>query len=137
MGFFRLSSSFVVAALLFGPALAQELGLTDGVYSDAQATRGGRIYRQFCSSCHAPNMEGGEMGPGLRGKPFIDPWDGERLAELMSYVQETMPQDNPGSLSDEDYTDVLAYVLKVNEFPAGDLDLTVESVENIVIESSE
>ncbi len=137
MGFFRLSSSFVVAALLFGPALAQELGLTDGVYSDAQATRGGRIYRQVCSSCHAPNMEGGEMGPGLRGKPFIDPWDGERLAELMSYVQETMPQDNPGSLSDEDYTDVLAYVLKVNEFPAGDLDLTVESVENIVIESSE
>lgn len=137
MGFVRLSSSFVVAALLFGPALAQELGLTDGVYSDSQATRGGRIYRQVCSSCHAPNMEGGEMGPGLRGKPFIDPWDGERLAELMSYVQETMPQDNPGSLSDEDYTDVLAYVLKVNEFPAGDLDLTVESVENIVIESSE
>ena len=137
MGFVRLSSSFVVAALLFGLALAQELGLTDGVYSDSQATRGGRIYRQVCSSCHAPNMEGGEMGPGLRGKPFIDPWDGERLAELMSYVQETMPQDNPGSLSDEDYTDVLAYVLKVNEFPAGDLDLTVESVENIVIESSE
>ena len=137
MGFFRLSSSFVVAALLFGPALVQELGLTDGVYSDSQATRGGRVYRQVCSSCHAPDMDGGEMGPGLRGKPFIDPWDGERLAELMSYVQETMPQDNPGSLSDEDYTDVLAYVLKVNEFPAGDLDLTVESVENIVIESSE
>ena len=77
------------------------------------------------------------MGPGLRGGPFIDPWDGERLAELMSYMQETMPQDNPGSLSAEDYTDVLAYVLKVNEFPAGDLDLTVESVENIVIESGE
>lgn len=137
MGFFRLSSSFVVAALLFGPALAQELGLTDGVYSDSQAARGGRIYRQVCSSCHAPKMEGGEMGPSLRGKPFIDPWGGERLAELMSYLQETMPQDNPGSLSDEDYTDVLAYVLKVNGFPAGDLDLTVESVENIVIESSE
>ncbi len=127
----------VVAALICGPALAQELGLTDGVYSDSQASRGGRIYRQVCSSCHAPNRGGGGWGPGRRGGPCIGPWDGERLAEVMSYMQETMPQDNPGSLSAEDYTDVLAYVLKVNEFPAGDLDLTVESVENIVIESGE
>jgi mono/diheme cytochrome c family protein len=147
MGCSRFFGSLVVlAALVVGvgevaapwsAALAQERGLTDGVYSDSQATRGGRIYRQTCSSCHATNLEGGEMGPGLLGQPFLDPWDGESLAELMAYVQETMPQDNPGGLSEQDYTDVLAYMLKVNEFPSGEGDLTLESVAGIVIEPSQ
>lgn len=114
--------------------LSQERGLTEGVYSDTQATRGRRVYRQACSSCHARNLEGGEMGPGLLGRPFITPWEGESLAELMAYMQETMPQDNPGGLSEQEYSDVLAYVLKVNEFPSGDVDLTAASVESIVIE---
>ena len=134
MGFSRVSGVFVVVAACGVVTLAQDRGLTDGVYSDSQATRGGRVYRQACSSCHARNLEGGEMGPGLRGRPFITPWEGESLAELMAYVQETMPQDNPGGLNEQDYSDVLAYVLKVNEFPSGELDLTAESVEHIVIE---
>ncbi len=74
------------------------------------------------------------MGPGLVGEPFLGPWDGESLGEMMALVQETMPQDNPGGLSEQDYADVIAYVLQVNEFPAGDDELTVESVEDIVIE---
>jgi len=134
VGFSRLSGVFVVVAACAVVILAQDRGLTDGVYSDTQATRGGRVYRQACSSCHARNLEGGEMGPGLRGRPFIAPWEGESLAELMAYVQETMPQDNPGGLSEQDYFDVLAYVLKTNEFPSGDVDLTAQSIESIVIE---
>ena len=80
-------------------------------------------------------MDGGEMGPGLRGGAFIDIWDGEYLAELILYTAETMPQDNPGSLSDEDYSDVLSYVLSGNEFPAGDVDLTLELAEKILIKT--
>ena len=58
----------------------------------------------------------------------------ESLGELMALVQQTMPQDNPGGLSPEAYTDVLAYLLKMNEYPAGEADLTAESLEAIVIE---
>ena len=115
-------------------AAGQDRLLSDGVYSDRQARRGRRVYRQTCSSCHAGGLEGGEMGPGLVGEPFLGPWDGESLGEMMALVQETMPQDNPGGLSEQDYADVIAYVLQVNEFPAGDDELTVESVEDIVIE---
>ena len=134
MGFSRVSGVLVAVAACGVVTLAQERGLTEGVYSDTQATRGGRVYRQACSSCHARNLEGGEMGPGLLGRPFIAPWEGESLAELMAYMQETMPQDNPGGLNEQDYSDVLAYVLKVNEFPSGDVDLTAASVESIVVE---
>ena len=139
-------SSVAVVALVVGASFtnvpwvttaAQERGLTDGVYSDSQASRGGRVYRQACSACHAASLEGGEMGPALLGAPFIGAWDGESLAELMAYVQETMPQDNPGGLSEQDYTDVLAYMLKVNEFPSGDGELTADAVEAIVIEPSQ
>ena len=116
---------------------SQEGGLSDGVYSDSQASRGGRVYRQACSSCHATSLEGGEMGPPLVGGPFLSPWEGESLGELMAYFQQTMPQDNPGGLSEQDYTDVLAYMLRVNEFPSGDGDLTLETVQDIVIEPKE
>ena len=116
---------------------AQGASLSDGVYSDRQASRGGRVYRQACVSCHALNLEGGEMGPGLLGKPFLGPWNGESLGELMALVQETMPQNNPGGLRDQDYVDVLAYLLKANEYPAGDADFTAESLKDIVIESPE
>ena len=114
--------------------MAQGPSLSDGVYSDRQANRGRRVYRQTCVSCHAANLEGGEMGPSLFGDPFLEPWAGESLGELMALVQQTMPQDNPGGLSPEAYTDVLAYLLKVNEYPAGEADLTAESLEAIVIE---
>lgn len=113
----------------------QERLLSDGVYSDAQAGRGRRIYRQACSSCHASGLEGGEMGPGLLGDPFLGPWDGESLAEMMALVRDTMPQDNPGGLSEADYAAVIAYLLQVNEFPAGDDDLTADSLDDIVIEA--
>lgn len=92
------------------------------------------MYRQACVSCHAKNLEGGEMGPGLLGDPFLEPWDGESLGELMALVQQTMPQDNPGGLSEEAYADVLAYLLKVNDYPSGEADLAAESLEAIVIE---
>ena len=126
-----LAATSVLAATI------QEPTLRAGVYSDRQASRGGRVYRQACVSCHASNLEGGEMGPGLLGDPFLGPWGGESLGELMALLQQTMPQDNPGGLSEKDYADVLAYLLKVNEYPSGEAELTVESLEAIVIEPPE
>ena len=34
-----------------------------------------------------------------------------------------MPEDNPGSLTDEEYVDVIAYMLSVGGMPAGEADL--------------
>lgn len=114
-------------------ALAQDRVLADGVYTDQQASRGERVYRTVCESCHAPNLEGSEEGSVLIGEEFLGGWDGEVLAELMFLMMDTMPEENPGGLSEEEYTDVLAFLLQENGYPAGD-ELTTDLLEEILIE---
>jgi len=111
---------------------AQELLLSDGVYTDNQSSRGRRVYRRACESCHAAGLEGSEQGPSLYGEAFINGWDGEVLAEIMSLISNTMPAENPGGLSSENYVDVLAYILQVNGFPAGN-ELTQEAMDRILV----
>ena len=106
--------------------------LGDGVYLEAQASRGEDVYRTACEVCHSPALEGSDLAPPLQGQAFLEVWDGEVLAELMVLMQETMPQDAPGGLPQETYTDLLAFVLSANRFPPGE-ELTVASMEEIVI----
>ena len=37
-----------------------------------------------------------------------------------------MPADAPGSLSNQDTGDVIAYVLKLNKYPAGEKELSTD-----------
>ena len=46
-----------------------------------------------------------------------------RLKELWDVASGTMPEDNPGSLKQQEYADILAYFLSLNEYPAGDAEL--------------
>jgi len=39
------------------------------------------------------------------------------------FISTTMPQDNPASLSLQEYADILAYLMQLNEMPAGDREL--------------
>ena len=104
----------------------------DGVYLKAQASRGEDVFRTSCETCHGTTLEGSDLAPPLQGEAFLQTWDGEVLAELMMLVQETMPQDAPGELTEENYRDLLAFVLSTNGFPPGD-ELTMDSMEEIVI----
>jgi hypothetical protein len=47
-----------------------------------------------------------------------------------------MPSDDPGSLSSREYSDLVAYVLSGNEFPAGpkELDRDMAALNEILIE---
>lgn len=114
---------------------AQPRSIQDGVYSNTQARRGGRVYRASCATCHGPGLRGTEAGPQLLGGAFLGGWSGDPLSELLLFVRDTMPQDDPGGLSEMDYSDVLAYILQVNEFPAGDAELDSD-LEQIHIEST-
>jgi hypothetical protein len=44
---------------------------------------------------------------------------GRPLADLFEYIRDEMPKSEPGSLTDEEYTIVLAYLLRMNGMPAG------------------
>lgn len=116
-----------MAALLSAIAIAyaQAHGSTrDGVYTDAQASRGEVTYKKACASCHAESLEGsGAATPPLAGADFEANWNGQSLDDLFERIQTSMPADHPGTLSRTENAAVLAYILKVNKFPAGKTDL--------------
>ena len=49
------------------------------------------------------------------------------IAELLQQISKTMPVDTPGSLTASNYVDVIAYILQVNNFPAGAQELSTGS----------
>ena len=94
----------------------------DGVYTAAQADRGKDLYVRHCSACHTLELAGGEMTP-LAGQDFLSHWEGKSIDDLLSLVQETMPQDAVGTLSRQTDVDILTFVLQSNNFPAGGVEL--------------
>ena len=99
----------------------------DGVYTQEQAKRGEGLYSQYCSSCHGPDLAGGEMAPGLTGGEFSSNWNDLSLGELFERMRISMPQNAPGSLSRQQDDDILAFVLFKSNFPAGATELPTQT----------
>jgi mono/diheme cytochrome c family protein len=94
---------------------AQSRTTQTGVYSAEQAARGEDIYAGMCKSCHAAVSH--------TGVAFQKSWDGRSLSELFGYISTRMPKNEPGSLAPEEYADVLAYLLELNQMPVGKTEL--------------
>lgn len=123
---FVLCAAAVVVAGLSVPAAAQDRTVNDGVYTDQQATRGRTAYREQCAACHAADLFGGEMAPGLKGSGFIGGWSGATLWEFADFTNATMPQDAPGRLTARQLNDVIAFILQSNDYPAGEDELAID-----------
>ena len=97
--------------------------VTSGVYTPEQAKRGQAIYVDACAKCHIEDLSGGKDSPPLVGDDFLGGWKGKTVGDLYDEVRMTMPFDNPGKLTAEQYSDVIAYIFSANKFPAGDKEL--------------
>jgi mono/diheme cytochrome c family protein len=101
----------------------------DGVFTEAQAKRGQLVYPGPCGWCHGRGLDGAPDDPDVRSTPplarakFLRDWEGRSLAALFEYTRATMPESNPGFLTDEEYVDVIAYMLSFGGMPAGDEEL--------------
>jgi mono/diheme cytochrome c family protein len=116
----------LVSALAAASALASaQTGRTvwDGVYTEAQAGRGKKLYIASCAACHQEGMQGADLAPALKGDEFLLLWNDKPMSDLVDRVAKTMPQDAPGTLSAEANADIVAYILQVNRFPTGAADL--------------
>jgi S-disulfanyl-L-cysteine oxidoreductase SoxD len=91
----------------------------DSVYADSQAVRGDSLYAATCVKCHGAELKGGDDGTPLTGDEFFLKWNGKTLDELSELVRTTMPSENPKSLSRPQVTQLVAYLLARNHFPAG------------------
>ena len=115
-----------IGILVGTPALAQapEKGRTvwDGVYTEAQASRGEEAFGVYCFSCHKG---------GFRGQSFMKNWGQDKVSSLFDFIRTNMPAGSPGVASDREYIDIVAYILSTNGFPAGAEDLTASRAAGI------
>ena len=111
----------------------------DGVFTGAQSRRGRRVYNQNCASCHGAELKGGEMAPGIAGNGFIVFWTELPVGSLFERIKVSMPEDGPGRLSDEEYSDVVAYMLSESGYPSGDTEMPAdkEALDGIMIVAAE
>jgi mono/diheme cytochrome c family protein len=95
--------------------------LADAHYAAAQVERALPVYRRLCVECHGEDLGGGLIGgPPLAGAAFRQKWGGRPLSALFTFMSTQMPQGSPGSLTDQQYADLLALILSRNGHEAGD-----------------
>lgn len=115
------------AALLLASALvnAEELTTDDAIYTESQAQEGERLYDRHCLTCHDKKYF----------KPVFRTWAGQPLGILYTIMSTSMPQTNPGALPRKDYVDILAYLLALNRYPAGnrELDYRDNALDRVLI----
>lgn len=85
--------------------------LPAAAYLPAQAEQGEAVFRRSCGMCH-PTEE-------FVGERFVESWNDRRLFDFFALVRSTMPLNDPGSLKDDEYLAILAYLLKANHARAG------------------
>jgi cytochrome c len=95
----------------------------NGVYTEEQAVRGEQVYQDECTFCHLDDLQGDSFATPLIDDAFTIRWNGGNLGDLMTVIQVTMPADRPDTLSNEAVADVIAFLLKMNDYPAGDNEL--------------
>ena len=104
-------------------AVRQTKSVLEGIYTNTQANRGQVLYHNVCESCHAPDLAGGKVVPEMVGQTFVARWSGQTVGDLFERVLVSMPEDDPSSVSRQAKADIVAFVLRVNGFPAGDAEL--------------
>jgi mono/diheme cytochrome c family protein len=129
--------AFVLFAIVFAFGAVNAAQSTDsaaatvwqGVYTEAQAARGQSEYTTHCANCHRDDLSG--YSSILRDARFMEKYRETSLHLFFDKTKTTMPRGAPATLSDKTYVDIVSYVLKVNEFPAGAQELRVEDLPRI------
>lgn len=114
----------ILLALVSRPASGQQ-SIT---FSSAQAQRGQNLYAKHCASCHGLQLTGGSASP-LAGSRFMAKWgQGKHNVDELYYITRTqMPYGAAGTLTAQQYIDIVAYLLKSNGYKAGEKPLPADS----------
>ncbi len=134
---------FIFLTLVAAPGMGQSPVSTaapartvlDGVYSEAQAARGKAAYDALCGACHGDAMQG-VSAPELMGDAFLEHWREGALEGLFSFIAQRMPRGRPFDakpITESDYLDMLAYILKVNGYRAGAGELSHNLVGSVML----
>ena len=104
----------------------------EGVYTAEQAKRGEGPYIDSCAGCHREDLQA--YNGVLLGARFMERWREDSLFSFYRSVHDTMPRGAAGSLPENTYLDIVAYILQANRFPAGNKELTKTDLTEIRVQ---
>src|SRR5580704_3632413 len=125
----RTASSAAFIVFLALGALGAE-AKSPGAYTNEQASRGAAVYTQNCVQCHGANLQG-EAGTPLMGRTFLQAYGAGTAAQLYDFLSRQMPLNAPGSLSQQQYLDVTAFILARNGLSPGEAPLSANSLDHV------
>jgi alcohol dehydrogenase (cytochrome c) len=114
-------SRFLCACSITAICYAQQ---SAGPYTAAQATAGRATYQANCASCHGADLSGQNSASALAGGLFLSSWGDRTPSDLIAFLEGAMPPGNPGSLGEQAYVNVTAFILDFNGARAGNQPLT-------------
>ena len=103
-----------VAAAPAGAVRAAVGSGLNGAFTGAQAAQGEQHFKQNCSTCHSID----DQAASLHSK-----WANATLRDLFNTISTTMPQNNPGGLTQAEYASIVAYYLRQAGHTPGSTEL--------------
>jgi cytochrome c len=107
-------------------ASANPRTVNDGVFTKEQAKVGEALYKDQCLLCHDKKYF----------RPVLKRWEGQPINVLYTIMMTSMPESNPGFLSEKEYVDILAYILSLSRYAAGDSELDYKdgALNDLIVE---
>src|SRR4249919_2579814 len=109
----RYALGVVCLTVAAGSAIGIAQAPGPSMFTEAQASNGKATYDRRCADCHRADLQGSD-GPPLAGPEFLNSWTGKPARELVDLVRKTMPPGAQGTLTDQTYLEIVAYILRAN-----------------------
>ena len=117
-------SGFMVSGLYASLGAQAAKSVKEGVFTAEQAKRGETLYKENCAACHGEDLAGSGPMPALAGNDFVANW--KTVGDLFEKTHSSMPASAPGSLSEQQTSDIIAFMLSKSNFPAGTTELAAK-----------
>lgn len=115
---FHVSFFLILAAVT--THVAGEPASIDGLFNSEQVEGGRVLYEEQCASCHGADLSGGNSS-SLKGEDFLVRWslDGQTVGDLYYLIRSTMPLGSGNSMTEQEYLNIVTYILAENGYTAG------------------
>ena len=120
-----LLATILLAAWTTAPS--EPRTVNDGVYTEEQADVGEVLYQEHCLLCHDKKYF----------RPVLKRWEGQPIGVLYTVLSTSMPESNPGFLTEKEYVDILAYILSLSRYAPGDTELDYQGgvLNELIVEA--
>jgi len=118
------------ALAIFSATVTEPARANPSAFPADQLARGEKVWNDVCASCHGPDST------NLDAPLFLNPGtltNYPNALEAVLYAKDNMPDDNPGSLPEQDYWDAMAFILTKQGVTGGDAPLSPDNAGSIPI----